>query len=109
MSFGKPFEKGQGGRVKGARNRLSMSFVTALAKEFDEFGAESIRICRIERPHEFLKIVASLLPKEFELVDSRLTEITDEELNDLIELARRQLAGGVTLAIVDGRKEPEIT
>ena len=103
------FKPGQGGRVKGSRNKLSMSFVEALRKEFDEFGPECVRICRIERPHEFLKIVASRLPQEFELVDSRLTEITDEELNDLIELARRQLAGGVTLAIVDGRKEPEIT
>jgi hypothetical protein len=96
MSFeSRQFKPGQGGRTKGARNRLSMSFVTALAKEFEEFGEESIRICRIERPHEFLKIVASLLPKEFELTDSRLTEITDEELDRLLEVARRQITGSV--------------
>jgi hypothetical protein len=104
MSFGTPFAKGQGGRVKGARNRLSMSFVTALAKEFEEHGAESIRICRIERPHEFLKIVASLLPKELELTDSRLTDLTDVELDGLIEYAKRQLITGSVVRDTDGRE-----
>ena len=51
MSFAAPFEKGRaksGGRVKGARNKLSMAFVEALAAEFSEHGAEAIRICRID-------------------------------------------------------------
>ena len=43
------------GRPKGAKNRLSWSFLTALAEDFEEFGAETIRICRIERPNEYLK------------------------------------------------------
>lgn len=105
MSFGVPFKPGQGGRVKGARNKLSMSFVTALAKEFEEHGAEAIRIARIERPTEFIKIIASVLPKEFEIVDLRLQDITDEELNAFIEYAQRQLAGS-TARIIEGGKEP---
>ena len=100
------FKPGQGGRVKGARNKLSMSFVTALAKEFEEFGAEAIRIARIERPTEFIKIIAHRsLPKEFEIVDLRLQDITDEELNAFIEYAQRQLAGS-TARIIEGGKEP---
>jgi hypothetical protein len=51
--------------MKGSRNLLSKAFIDALAKEFQEHGAEAIRIVRVERPHEFLKVVASLLPKEF--------------------------------------------
>ena len=94
MTFGQPFQKGQGGRVKGARNRLSMAFVEALAKEFEEHGAEAIRICRVERPTEFIKIIASIMPKEFEITDNRLAAITDEELDVFIEYARRQLFGG---------------
>jgi hypothetical protein len=107
MSFGKPFEKGQGGRVKGARNKLSMAFVEALAAEFAEFGAEAIRIARIERPTEFIKIIASIMPKEFEIVDNRLAAITDEELNVFIEYAQRQLAGGLT-ANIESREGPTI-
>ncbi len=62
------FQKGRdktGGRVKGSRNKLSMAFVEALAKEFDEHGAEAIRIMRIENPSDFLKVIAAVIPKEF--------------------------------------------
>ena len=91
------FEKGReksGGRVKGSRNRLSLHFVAALADEFEKFGAEAIRIARVERPHEFLKIIASIMPKEFEITDSRLKEISDDELDLLIAVAKRQLVSG---------------
>ena len=109
-TFGTPFQPGHksGGRVKGARNKLSMAFVEALAAEFAEHGAEAIRICRIERPAEFIKIIASIMPKEFEITDNRLAAITDEELDVFIEYARRQLVGGTAFAIVDGREKQEI-
>ena len=86
MSFGIPFEPGRpktGGRVKGARNKLSMAFVEALAKEFEEHGAEAIRICRVERPTEFIKIIASIMPKEFEITDNRLADITRRRIRCL--------------------------
>ena len=106
-----PFELGRpktGGRVKGARNKLSMAFVEALAKEFEEHGEEAIRICRVERPTEFIKIIASIMPKEFEITDNRLADINDGELDALIEYARRRLAGGAALAIVDSREDKAI-
>ena len=92
------FEKGRartGGRAKGTRNRLSGVFLEKLLAEFEQYGEEAIRICRVERPHEFLKIVAGILPKEFELTDNRLHDITDDELIAYIEYAQRQLAGRV--------------
>jgi hypothetical protein len=103
------FEKGHpkiGGRVKGTRNRLGTVFLEKLLKEFDEFGEEAIRIC-LERPHEFLKIVASILPKEFEITDSRVKEISDDELDLFIELARRQLVSGIAGNAYSG-KEPAL-
>ena len=78
------FQKGQGGRAKGSRNKLSMSFVEALAKEFDEFGAEAIRLMRIEHPADFIKIIAAIMPKEFEISDSRMKDLTDEQIATLI-------------------------
>ena len=36
---------------------LNCSFLTALAKDFEQYGIEAIRICRIERPSEYVKIV----------------------------------------------------
>jgi superfamily II DNA helicase RecQ len=90
------FEKGHSvkspGR-KGMRNRLSNALLEALTKEFEEFGPEAVRITRIEKPIEFLKIVAGLLPKEFEITaTSQVNDLSDEELDALIELARQQRA-----------------
>lgn len=94
----KAFEKGRdktGGRVKGSRNRLSQAFVEALAGEFEVYGAEAIKVARVERPHEFLKIIASIMPKEFEITDSRLKDIPDDELDAIIELAQRRIASNL--------------
>ena len=85
------FQKGQpksGGRRKGARDRLSTAFLEALAKDFEEFGDETIRIARLERPIEYLRIVASRAPIEFEITDLRLTEMTDDEIISFIETIR---------------------
>ena len=94
----KLFQKGRaktGGRMKGSRNKLSMAFVEALAKEFDEHGAEAIRVMRVENPSDFVKTVAAIIPKEFEINDNRLAEITDDELIAYIEFAKRQLASRI--------------
>ena len=81
------FNKGEGGRPKGAKNRLSWSFLSALADDFEQFGIETIRICRIQRPHEYLKVVAGLMPKELEFTDNTLQTVTDDELALFIEIA----------------------
>jgi hypothetical protein len=98
MTQAPPFEPGRaktGGRVKGSRNRLSLAFVDALAKEFDEFGAEAIRICRIEKPIEFIKVVASVLPKELDITHNQLEVISDNELITYIEHIQFELGGRV--------------
>ena len=62
------FEKGRpksGGRTRGARNKLSVAFLEAFAADFEQHGEEVIKIVRIERPHEYLKVAAYLMPKEF--------------------------------------------
>src|SRR5262249_19750623 len=79
------------GRMKGSRNRLGADFLYALQREFEQHGEKAIRTVRLERPAEFLKIIASVLPKEFEITDSRMKDLSDDELEFLIELARRRL------------------
>ena len=63
------FELGRektGGRRKGSRNRISTALLEALAEDFEQFGKEAIKITRVERPGEYLKICASLVPHAFE-------------------------------------------
>jgi len=80
------------GRAKGARNRISTLFLNELADDFEKNGKGVIAIMRIERPVEYCKVIASILPKELELSDNRLAEIPDDELELIIEYTRRQLA-----------------
>jgi hypothetical protein len=89
------FEKGMrktGGRTKGVKNKLSHVFLTDLLADYEQHGAEAIRICRVERPVEYVKMIAGLLPKELEITETYLMELPDDELTAVIEHIRRQLA-----------------
>jgi hypothetical protein len=89
------FEAGRaktGGRTKGARNKISASFLETLAADFEEYGAAAIKIMRIERPTEYVKVVASILPREFEITENRLMEIDDDTLDIMLDYAKRRLA-----------------
>jgi hypothetical protein len=100
-----PGNPGGPGRPKGARNRLGEAFVLALAEDFDKHGVTAIATVRDERPHEYLKVVASLLPKQVEIKEGAFDGIGDEELSALIVAARSALGvageGG-------GRAEAEV-
>jgi hypothetical protein len=72
-----------GGRPRGARSKLGEAFMEALLASFQEHGAATIERVRQEKPEQYLKIIASLLPKELEL-----TEELQDTLAQII-LARR--------------------
>src|SRR5215475_2105605 len=81
------FEAGRqktGGRRRGSRDRIATALLEAIAEDFEKFGFEAVKIARKERPVECLRVVASLLPKEFEITDNRLKDIPDDELDAFI-------------------------
>jgi hypothetical protein len=79
---------GEAGRPKGSRNKLSGAFLQALADDFDANGKEVIERVRTERPHNYLKVCASVLPKRLENEDvtehKDVREMTDAELEAII-------------------------
>jgi hypothetical protein len=71
-------EPSRGGRRKGSRDRVETKMLEAIARDFEEHGEEAIRICRVERPNEYLKLVASLLPREVEATIDGNVEVTHQ-------------------------------
>ena len=76
---------------RSPRNFLQAKFLTALAEDFERDGAAAIKICRIEEPAQYVKIVASLMPKEFAVTDNALGDLSDEELGQLLARAQSML------------------
>src|SRR5438093_10888181 len=75
-----------------AQKKLSQAFLEAYVEDFEESGVEVIRIVRMEKLHEYLKTAAYLMPKEFEITETHIMEIPDDELDAFIEFARQRLA-----------------
>jgi hypothetical protein len=83
------FLPGNGGRQHGSRNRLQADFINALADDFKANGEGVIRIVRVEKPVEWLKIIAGVLPKEFFMSEeSPAAALSDDELAQVIAFAR---------------------
>ncbi|MBB2959854.1 DUF5681 domain-containing protein [Methylobacterium sp. R2-1] len=90
-----PFKPGQSGnpagRPKGSRNKLGEAFLTALSSDFDTHGVLAIQAAREEDPVAYVKVVASLLPKELKIERSAVEEMSDDELARLIDVVRAEI------------------
>jgi len=69
---GKPFVKGQpspnpAGRPAGSRNKISSEFIEAMASDFAKHGPAVIADVRENSPRDYLKLVADLVPREFDI------------------------------------------
>lgn len=79
-----------GGKPLGARNRLQGDFMRELSEDFAENGKTAIVACRTDKPDVYVKIVASLMPKEL-AITRPLDDLTDDELDNAIALLRERL------------------
>jgi hypothetical protein len=79
-------------RPVASRDSLGRAFLQAMEVDFGEHGKGTIRALREERPHDYLKLVATLVPKEFSANDPGLKDMTDDELASVLSALRSAIA-----------------
>lgn len=75
-----PGNSGFGGRPKGARNKLGEQFISDLYADWQEHGVETLAKVRAEKPDQYLKVVASILPKDLNVNINQMDDLTDDQL-----------------------------
>lgn len=80
-----------GGRPKGSRVVFAETFLKDFLADWELHGADVIETVRIEDPTSYVKVAASLLPKDFNLnftneaaLDKLLDQFDDEQLTQLL-------------------------
>ena len=66
-----------GGRPKGARAKLGEEFLKSLYSDFQKNGDAVIAQVREDKPDQYLKVVASILPKEIEAGEETLNALSE--------------------------------
>ena len=101
MKFEAGNEYGKAGRPKGARNKLA-GYVYSVVYDFLSSPAtfapsgEPTKLETLlqttwqDSPRDCLRFVASILPKELSIETSTVNELTDEELDRMIEILRER-------------------
>ena len=98
--IGKPFKAGSEwngnakGRPRSSRHKLGEDFVQCLAKKFTEKGEAAIDEVIRDKPAEFLRVIAAVLPKQLEAEDDDgnvygVALITSNAIEAIIERGRK--------------------
>ena len=74
------FLPGSGGRPKGLRNRLTETFWRDMVAAWEKHGRAAIEQTIVERPAEFLRIVARLLPREVDVTIDGYDDVSDDDI-----------------------------
>lgn len=87
-----PGNTGFGGRPKGSRNKLGEKFLEDLQELWASDGKTVLREARAEKPMEFAKMVAGLLPSELLVRKAPLGDMTEAEIDERLDALERFIA-----------------
>lgn len=112
----KPGQSGNpAGRQKGSRNKLAEDFVADMHAAWQQHGKQAIDAMIADKPGDFVKTVAQLMPKDVNFNFNDRSDLTDDELRERIAALAAQLAPflpdgtGTAPATGDGKGRKAIT
>ena len=89
----KPGQSGNpAGRPKGSRHKLSEDLFKALAEDFENHGKDAIVKMREDRPGDYIRVIASLVPKEATLRINPFDDLTDAQLFERYRILNAEIA-----------------
>jgi hypothetical protein len=106
-----PWEPGQSGnqngRPVGNRNKLNEKFILALYEDFSKHGVTVIEEVRVSRPEIYLKVIASILPRQMHVrSESMFAGLSNDDVDNLLVEIRRQLAARAGISDGAGSEAP---
>src|SRR5262249_26296138 len=84
------FKPGGGGRPAGVRNRFSHAFLTDFLADWEKHGMGPIKSVRTTDPATYLRVGASILPKEM-VLETMTTGLNAEERAEMIAMLKQHL------------------
>lgn len=89
-----------GGRKKGSRNRLTETFIAAIEIDFAEHGPETLAKLRADDPAAYLRIVASLVPRDLILKREQSEDYSELGLDELEDILKRERQNGMFTKLI---------
>lgn len=104
------FTKGNPGRPKGSKNKLTEAFWSDYAAAWETHGQAALEAVATSEPAKFVAVAASLMPKDVN-VNTTITDMTDEQLESRIASLAKQVGDAIGFAAgngaaPDGEKAP---
>jgi Family of unknown function (DUF5681) len=105
-----PWKPGQSGNPKGRplgnRNKLNEKFILALHDDFVKHGPAAIMEVRENQPGTYLKVIASILPRELHFKnESAFDGMTNEQLDEMLGSVRRILTARASTDAPGGKQK----
>lgn len=86
------FQPGNPGKPKGAKNKLAEDFFADMHAAWETSGKAAIAAMIVEKPAEFVKCVAGLVPKDHNITINNADDLSDAELAERIRTLAAQLS-----------------
>jgi hypothetical protein len=100
------FPVSRGGRPAGVRNRFSGAFLTDFLADWEAGGAAAIKVVRLRDPSTYVRVAASILPKEL-MVEAVTSGLSAEERTEMIAMSKQHLLTKQEPVLLEAKKIDE--